>query len=347
VIKIVIAHYGGFSPLGAGGTIDKVLIKVFENLGFITRIINDPQGKIFNFEKRMFYAIPHKSFREFRNVDLLISNFLTCSSAAAYGINCLIIPHIELPTLIDNSLTSNDIIRQEPLFVESYFWRRLAFDILRRYGRHRAIFMCMVDVGMKDVIDVGIKTYMYKPNAKIMPKVDVKGRYDVVLNYIFWKAFGVKVLTKLSEVLKGLRVAVHDYYGSSKEIKKIAKKCGFDYYGTLRLEDYAKLYASTNMAYVVTAVEAFGVRFYEMAQLTHVATNIKFHDKIFPKVPYDELSEYIKGLDSDVVDEQKMLIAERVQELNKERMESRLREIVANVINDFGLEKGRLLTEWI
>ena len=337
--------------VGYAGVIDSFIHDALVSRGFSVKYIpNTLPQEVFNFERVRFiiFLASSENYKITLNSDLLMGNFIEVALPLAWGCKALVTAHIELPEVNEIALDPNDVIRTENLFDIAMFWRRIAADILYKHAKN-AVYAAQNPVEAEIVRGKGVDTYLVVPNIKPINRLTVDLRYDLVVNAVYWKMFGVKALQRvLSATTKaGLRVAVHDYH-SSDMIKKLAVKHGADYYSYIEnFSDVIKLYSSTKSAYIITGGETFGVRFYEIGQITPVFTNVKHWDSsVFRKVSYEEIPDVVKSIDNKAIAEMTDIVKSRVQEFNKEPYRDRVEKLVDYVISKFNLRPSNL-RRWI
>ena len=331
------------SARGFGKTFDSVLLKHLRRKGFSVVKIAHRYFGFYNYEKVAMLS-PITQIGSFENVDAVVGTFVEVSLPVTFSAKAIVTPHVEPYPCLDVYLDLDDDIRREPDFQRAMLWRRFAWEVCEMYGKNKIAFIVENPVDMK-IVSQRFKTFLVYPNVEVLKRVDRDVKYDVVINYTYWKSFGVRVLKKVLDLLKGYRVAVHDYHNSSA-VKGLAMKYGVDFYGELLFGEYINLYSSTKLAYIVTFQEAFGARFYEIGQLTYVATNINFHDPAFPKVKYEELPEFIKSVDAKSHVEQRERVLHSVEIFNSKPLEERVGEVVDAIVSEFGLRAPEL-ARWL
>jgi len=320
---------------GFGKIFDSVLLKCLKKKGFSVMKIAHKYLGYYNYEKTTMLS-PITQISSFENIDAVVGTFVEVSLPITFSVKAIVTPHVEPYPCLDVYLDLDDDIRQEPNFQKAMFWRRFAWEVCEMYGKNKIAFIVENPVDMK-IVSQRFKTFLIYPNVEVLKRVDRNIKYDVVINYTYWKSFGVKVLKKILDLLKGYRVAVHDYY-NSLTVKDLVKRYDVDFYGELLFGDYINLYSSTKLAYIVTFQEAFGVRFYEIGQLTYVATNINFHDPAFPKVKYEELPEFVKSVDEKAFMFQRERVIAKIDELNSKKFEDEVERVMDEIVSELDLK---------
>jgi len=288
-------------------------------------------------ERDEFMTIPLNKERLPRNA-VVIGTDTICAGAVIYGYKCISLPHSDSIVDVDMQVDSDDPLREVKDFQKIYWWWRISYEALKLYGRNKVLMVRYFEKPANKLREDGFKVVIVpgfvENNINVAPSDQPK--YDVVVNVCYWKTWA-KPLDILLSHLKDLKVAVHDY-SNMKSLEAVARKHGVDYYGKLSLEEYYKLYANTKVAYIYTRCEAFGYRFYEIGQITLVASNIRHYDDIFIKVKVQELKDFVRGVDIKMVKEFREKILERVKTLTVEN--------TAKAISNIFVQEGKKMVWW-
>jgi len=291
--------------------------KIYEHFGRPIKI-NCGGRSIYSFERDIFMCLANYFMKlDFKNLDKLyvIGNVPTMAMASIYGVRGLMLPHIDSYTVLKRQLLQFefDYGRQFEIFLA---WRKFFDDMIKYYGSNKIEAIVYYDkMGKWLKESLGLNYYVVRAFVSKVEVSSNKTKYDVIINYVYWKNFGIKLLKEILERLKGLKVAVHDY-GSSEIVGKVAKKYGADFYGRFeRRSDYLKVYAMAKSAYICTAVENFGVRYYEVGQLVPVITNIIHFDDIFITANLSELRDVVTSIDDKVKEDFTHKVKEKVVKL--------------------------------